>query len=90
MRSEADTVRFTLLMILGARPTIDELNDAVGTAGETLPVVLAGLTLTVRLTLPANPLILDTEIMDWPDEPTETLREDELAAIPKSVTYTAT
>jgi hypothetical protein len=44
VRSEADTDKFTLLVILGARPTTDELNDAVGSAVERLAVVLAGLT----------------------------------------------
>lgn len=54
------------------------------------PLDITGETITVTVTLPANPLILFRLIAEVFREPAVILREVGLAAMPKSTTFTGT
>src|SRR6266496_1450623 len=88
VRSDADTVRVAEPVPLGCRFTADELRAAVGWAGESPAVRLAGATFAVRLTLPEKPLThVNVEV---PEDPIEMDSEVGLAATPKSTMATET
>jgi len=90
VRSDADTVRVAEAVPLGCRFTADELRAAVGWAGESPAVKLAGATLAVRLTLPEKPLTLVNVNVEVLEDPIEMDSEVGLAATPKSTMSTET